>query len=375
MHDKEDKQHEATSKHLDDLRSRGQSLRSKDISGGLLLIATIIILLFLSDKMVSRIELNFIQSYRSISDIISSPVVITSLLHSLIINTFITLIPIYIFLLITAYGSVFLLGGWNFSLKSVGFKLDKLNFFQNLSNIFSKKIVIEVFKSFAKFSLLAICFFIFLNKNLHDILLISGSNVDYSFISLGSFLKKYLLILLVGIIVIMLIDGCYSYFSYYESVKMTHQEVKDELKETEGNSEVKRKLKSLQYALLKQRIPQKVPLATVVITNPTHYSVALCYVSGRDKAPKLLAKGKNLMAKEIRKIAISHSIPIYEEPILARAIYHTTKIDGFINQELYLATAIVLGYIHQLKQYQRGLAPYPVKSKEIKVPDHLQFKN
>ncbi len=155
---------------------------------------------------------------------------------------------------------------------------------------------------------------------------------------------------------------------------MTDQEVRDEGKESEGNPEVKRKIRSTQLQRLRQRLQQAVPKSTVVITNPTHYAVALAYDSQRDNAPRIMARGCDLIAHEIRMLAVANAIPIYEAPVLARAIYHSGKVGREIHPGLYMAVAIVLSYVHQLKSFQVGVGAAPVPVYEFDIPTELIFK-
>ena len=169
------------------------------------------------------------------------------------------------------------------------------------------------------------------------------------------------------------LDMVHSYFGYQKKVMMSLQEVKDEQKETDGNPEIKRKIRAAQMAASRQRIQLDVPSATVIITNPTHYSVALKYTEHVDKAPKIIAMGKNNLAAEIRLTAIKHAIPIYEAPELARAIYFTGKVGSYIIDDLYMAVAIVLSYIAQLKNYQIGLGNKPDYVNDLQVPKQYHF--
>ena len=163
-------------------------------------------------------------------------------------------------------------------------------------------------------------------------------------------------------------NAIYSFFSYQKKIKMTTQEIKDERKNTEGSPEVKGKRRSMQLALARKNIQRTVPEASVIITNPTHYAVALKYIEGEDKAPKIIAKGIEHIAKEVRIIAIKNAIPIYEEPQLARAIYHTGKVGTYIKEDLYQAVAVVLAYVVQLKNYQQGVGDMPTKEHAIELP-------
>lgn len=367
------REHEATDRKLDEMREKGQTLRSKDLSSGMVICMTMIALALCSDMIKGRIVANFQESFNTIAFVSENTDIIISKFSHMIMMNFLMLIPLFILVLSVAFSSVFLLGGWNFSLQAVGFKWEKLNPITNLSNIFSRKMLIDVFKSFFKYCILMLILYLFASSHIKELIQIPYYQFNSAFSAMVHLIFQFIITLFMGVIVIVCIDMLTSYFTYHKSTMMSTQELVDERKNTEGNQDIKRKMRSLQFAMMKQRIPQVVPEATVVITNPTHYAVALQYVDGAQHAPKMLAKGKGPVAAYIRQLAIANGIPIYEEPPLARAIYHTTKINGYINPELYVAVAIVLTYINQLKLYQAGTGGLPTKAKELSIPKSFMF--
>jgi flagellar biosynthetic protein FlhB len=153
---------------------------------------------------------------------------------------------------------------------------------------------------------------------------------------------------------------------------MTRQEVKDEMKETEGSPELKSKIRSTQREIANRRMMENVPKADVVITNPSHYAVALRYDQLKMSAPVVVASGTDLIALQIRRIAAAHDVPILEAPPLARALYHSTKLDQEIPAGLYLAVAQVLAYVFQLKQYQTQGGIEPQAPNDFPIPDDLK---
>ena len=155
--------------------------------------------------------------------------------------------------------------------------------------------------------------------------------------------------------------------------KMTDQDLKDENKDSEGSPEVKRKQKQAQHDIAMQRLQQDIPNASVIITNPTHYAVAIKYQDNVDLAPKIVAKGVDYMALQIKKLGKQHGIPIYEAPELARAIYYTGKVNYYIPQELYMALALVLSYLFQLKAYQAGQGAKPEPISDLRIPEDYQY--
>lgn len=370
----EQREHQATEKRLSELRERGDTLRSKDLSGGLALCITILSLTFMSNLFYDQFRLNFTGTFTNISYIVKNEVILTNLFKHQAVNNLLLIVPLFIVLYATALGSMFIFGGWNFSLQSIKFNWSKLNPGSNLSMIFSSRLFIDLGKSLAKLAIILVCFYVFIVSNKTMLMTISYykfNDIPGIFFTL---LEHFIVIIMMGILFIMGMDAAISYHSYQSKTKMSTQELKDEFKESEGNMDIKRKLRSLQYALAKQKIPQMIPKATVVVTNPTHYAVALQYNEMNDHAPKVIAKGKGNVAAYIRRLAVQHAIPIYEEPPLARALFHTTKNGAFINPALYMAVAIVLTYINQVRRYQNGLGPLPERKTDLSIPAEFIFK-
>ena len=372
--DDTEKDHEATAKKLEDLREKGQILRSKDLSSGLILAAAIIVLVFMSSSIKARFEQNFYEAFVNIGTVLVDQDAIFKVARILFLSNLYIMLPLFSFLTFIAYLSPFMVGGWNFSMQAISFKISKLNPITNLGNIFSKKMFTDIAKSLLKFSIIMGFFYYYTKTNRMEIVTLPYLQFIDAFVAVCSLIERFVLVLFIGIAAIIAIDVLTSFFQFKSKTMMSTQEMKDEYKNTEGNVDVKRKIKSLQMALLKQRIPELVPQANVIITNPTHYAVALKYKEGVDKAPKVIAKGKGDIAAYIKKLAIANHVPIYNEPPLARAIFHTTKTGGMVNPALYMAVAFVLTYINQLRRYQSGLAPMPVKSNELNIPDEFIFK-
>ncbi len=369
----EQKEHQATERRLTELRESGDTLRSKDLSGGLTLGASILSITFMANTFYQQFKQNFVTAYASIRHVLDNDSAITSLLTHLAKLNLMMLMPLFFILYLIAFASMFILGGWNFTLKSIQFNFGKLNPFTNLAMIFSARFFVDIGKSMAKLAIILICFYTFISGNKETLLTLSYFKFDDQITIFFGLIEHFIVIIMIGILLIMSIDAAISYYNYLSKTKMTTQELKDEYKETEGNVDVKRKLKSLQMALARQKIPQMVPKAAVVITNPTHYAVALQYNEGKDHAPKVIAKGKGNVAAYIRRIAVQHAVPIYEEPPLARALFHTSKLGSFINPALYMAVAIVLTYINQVRRYQTGLGPLPEKQTDLSIPPEFIF--
>jgi flagellar biosynthetic protein FlhB len=241
------------------------------------------------------------------------------------------------------------MGGWSFSLETISFKLEKLDPIKGLARIFSLKGLVELVKALAKFVLLlgaAILVFFSIDQQL---LSLASMTPKAAGLEAATILVQVLLILSATTILIVALDVPFELWNHSKQLRMTKQEIKDEMKETDGNPQVKQRIRTLQRQLAESRMMEDVKTADVVITNPTHYAVALQYLDRPGSAPKVLAKGKDLTALRIRSIAADCDIPIFEAPPLARALYRSTEIGYEIPHVLYMAVARVLAYVFQLK--------------------------
>ncbi|VVC77114.1 Flagellar biosynthetic protein FlhB [Aquicella siphonis] len=368
-----EKQHQATGRRIEDLRKKGQTLRSRDLTSGLVFMVAVIMLMVISTDLKDTLKDNFIESFGSIGSVLINQDFPADFIERIVLNTLLVMLPLFIMVVLVAFLSPFIFGGWNFTLHSLHFKFETLNPIVNLANLFSKKMVLNVLKSILKVIVIMSVLVMFALNNQSDIMKLTIFPLDVSIVAGYKIGRQFILLVSSSLVLIILYDVVTNFIEYSNRIKMTTQELKDEFKETEGNMDIKRKLKSMQMAMLKQRLTLIVPKATVVITNPTHYALAVRYDENKDKAPKVIAKGKDYIAQQIRQIAVSNGVPIYEAPLLARAIYNTSKLNSEINPGLYMAVAIVLSYVHQLKHYQHGLAQQPQYISDLKIPEQFIY--
>lgn len=374
MAEDQDKQHAATPKRLSEMRKRGTVLRSKDLTSGLLFVVTILFLSHISSQFQATLKNNFIFSFSSIKQLIHQPDYFVFALKSISKKNFMLILPLLGMIFLTAFLTPFFFGGWNFTLDVLKFELTKLSPINNLRRLFSiKDTLIEIFRSILKSCLISAILVAFLYLNKNNIIKLMNDNIFFSVDSGAHLIWKFIVMLCFAVAFLAALDAVYHYYKFQHKAKMSSQEVKDEAKDMDGNVETKRRVRSRQLAILKQRLSQAVPQAHVVVTNPTHYAVALRYDSDKDRAPKVIAKGKELIAGQIRQLAIANGVPMYEAPILARALYHTTEINFEIHPDLYMAVAIVLSYVNQLKNYQLGLGQPPKFVNDFEIPKAFIF--
>ena len=264
-----------------------------------------------------------------------------------------SLLPFVIVLLCAVFLSSAALGGWSFSLKAAAFKVERLNPAKGIKRIFSVNGLNELVKALAKFALVGAIAVAWLWYSVDRLLALGKQPIGEAIIGALKICGMSLLVVSLGLLVIAAFDAPFQLWQHQKKLRMTRQQVKDEFKETEGRPEVKARIRALQQEVATRRMMEELPTADVVITNPTHFAVALKYDEGRMGAPKVIAKGKDLLAQRIREVASEHRVPLFSAPPLARVLYRTTEIGDEIPARLYTAVAQVLAYIYQLNETLR----------------------
>ena len=261
-------------------------------------------------------------------------------------------IPCFLFVIAM---QAFIGGGLSASSKAVGFKFEKLNFVKGLGRIFSIKGFVELLKSIAKVVLLTSCVVVFLWYFMSDIIYLGAGSLENGLGILYRTLLFFVFSLLLILLAIGIGDYIWSRHTWLQKLRMTKQDLKEEFKESEGSPEVKARMRRMQMEASQRAAEQSnaiedVKDATVVITNPTHFAVAIKYEPSLDDAPVILAMGKDIMAKRVIEQAELHSKTIVRSPVLARALYFTGNIGQAISEQLYSAVASILAYVYQLER-------------------------
>jgi flagellar biosynthesis protein FlhB len=281
--------------------------------------------------------------------------------------------PIFLLTIAAALLTPFAFGGWNFSSKALTPDPMRMDPLRGLKRMFSWQSIAELVKSVLKAFLLGgIIWWVVRHEQDHLFALITQP-IDVALSSTGRILVFAALAMVAGLAVIAMIDVPFQLWQYYSRLKMTREELKQEYKEMEGDPQLKARIRSTQREAARRRMMAEVPKADVVVTNPTHFAVALKYDADRMGAPTVVAKGMNLVAQKIRELAEEHKVPVLEAPPLARALYRHAEIGDQIPATLYTAVAEVMAYVYQLDQYVAGamglLAPQPPAA--IAVPAGL----
>lgn len=277
--------------------------------------------------------------------------------------------PLAGLLLFAALASPLFIGGWLFKIQAPDF--GKLNPLQGLGNMLSMRSLMELLKALAKTVLVGCTAWAVISTQLEDMLALSAQAPEAGSAQHARLLLRCLTLMVGALAVIALIDAPYQMWSHAKKLMMTRQEIRDEAKESEGNPEIKAKIRAQQREMARKRMMAQVPTADVVVTNPTHYAVALKYPENATHAPLVVAKGLNELADKIRAIAQEHGIVVLEAPPLARALYQHAEIDQEIPAPLYTAVAQVLAYVFQLRAYQTRGGIEPVQPRQVSVPADL----
>ena len=278
--------------------------------------------------------------------------------------------PFVLALIVAALASPFFLGSWNFSFKALNPDLGRLNPIKGASRIVSWTGLVELLKGVAKSLLVGGVAVLVLWSERDELVALLGQTVDAGLASAGALINYSFLMIVMSMLLIVAADVPFQLWEYHNKLKMSKDEVRRESKEMEGNPEVKGRIRSLQREAARRRMMSAVPTADVIVTNPTHFAVALAYKSGMG-APKVLAKGMGEIARKIREIGAENGVPMLEAPPLARALYRHAELDQEIPAGLYAAVAEVLAYVYQLARWRQDGGNYPMPPRDIPVPAAL----
>lgn len=373
MADSHEKTEDPTGKRLEDARKKGQIARSRELSTALVLIVAALAFIVFGGLIAKAIFNSTGRIFTLSRDETYDPQHMFQAVGDIIQAIQAPVLLLLILCMIAGiYGSI-AIGGYNFTWYSASPKWSKMNPLQGFKRMFGVDGLVELLKSIAKFFVIGgmalIALSLYQDEALHLDLEVYPGNIFHAL----EMIEWAFLLLCLGMLPIVVIDVPYQIHKHKEEMKMTKQEVKDERKNADGDPQVKGRIRKLQYQAAANRMMQAVPEADVVVTNPTHYSVALKYSDDGDMAPVCVAKGVDELAMHLRKIATAHDVPLIPSPMLARAIYYSTEVDHPIPHGLFMAVAQVLAYVYALKRFNtgKGTRPKPL-SKNLPIPTELR---
>ena len=367
-----DKTEDPTEKRKKDSREKGEIARSKELNTlAIMLAGSIGLLIFggaLAQDMMEIMRYNFSINRETLLNTDSMG---AFLLHSGKV-ALVALQPVLITLLIAALVGPIALGGWLFAAGSLAPKFSRMNPAAGIKRMFSAKALVELLKALAKFFIILIVALLVLKSDIEDLQRIAHEPLELAVIHSLQVVAWSALWMACGLILIAAVDVPVQLWESHKKLLMTKQEVRDEHKDQEGRPEVKQRIRQLQRDMSQRRMMSAIPDADVIITNPTHYAVALKYDPEKGAAPMLLAKGSDFLALKIREIGAKHDILLLESPALARSIYYSTELEQEIPAGLYLAVAQVLAYVYQIRQHQAGKGKRPDPLKDLPIPPDLR---
>jgi len=370
--DGQEKTEQPTAKRLDDSKKKGQIARSKELNTMAITLIGGIALVSMSSHLGSGLwdlmSSNFTIPRQDMYD----PTAMVSRLARAIEDGLFMLFPFFLVVLVLAVASSVALGGATFSGESMTPKLSKLNPLKGLKRVFSLKGLVELLKALAKFLLVGSATGLVLWTSLDNFLGLSQMELGKAVAEMGSLIGGSFVLIASTLILIAMIDVPFQLWEHKRQLKMTRQEVREEMKDTEGRPEVRGRIRNLQREIAQRRMMEDIPKADVIVTNPTHYAIALRYDQDNMLAPEVVAKGKGLIAANIRRVGMEHDVQLIESPMLARAIYFSTEIGQAIPAGLYLAVAKLLAYVFQLRIYRIDGGLEPEMPTDLSIPEEYQ---
>lgn len=372
--DSGEKTEEPTAKKLEDARKKGQIARSKDLGTMFVLVGSAVAIMMVGGWLVESLSMVMKRLFSLTRAESLNMSVLFNVVEGTIGLIVAPLLWIFFIIIFAAFVGNTMLGGMSFSWDALAPKASRLSPLAGFKRMFGMKAVVEFVKSLLKFFVVFIVAFLLLQSLFESILGLSLEAIPINFSHATDLLMWMFLALSLSIGIIAAIDAPYQTWDHNRQLKMTKQEVKDEMKNTEGSPEIKGRIRRTQYEMSQRRMMQDIPESDVIITNPTHYSVALKYDVEGGGAPRLVAKGIDEMAIHIRTIAKEHNVEILQSPALARSLYYTADVNKDIPEELFAAVAQVLAFVYQLNEHKKGKSkrPNPL-SKTLPIPDDFKY--
>ena len=360
-----------TARRLEKAREDGDVARSKELSMAMIMIVTSALMIFMGGDIVMSLGHMMTDGLLLDRALIFDVQLLPVHLATILFEGFWAIVPILLVTLFITLLTPAFMGGWIFSTKAFMPKASKLSPIKGFGRMFGVKAIVELLKAVGKFLLVAGIGLFTLTWYSDGLLGLGKGSPEAAFMQAGEIMAWSVFFMCLSLVLIAAIDVPFQAYQHTKKLKMTLQEVKDEMKDVEGRPEVKAAIRQKQREMSMQRMIDAVPDADVVIVNPEHFAVALSYDQASEGAPKVVAKGVDHMSDRIREVAKENAIEIVRLPMLARAIYYTTELDQEIPEPLYLAVAQVLSYVFSLNNEMYGDSQAELQ--QIDVPDDYQF--
>ncbi|MEO5364750.1 MAG: flagellar biosynthesis protein FlhB [Magnetococcus sp. WYHC-3] len=347
---KDSKTEDPTPKRLEDARNKGQVIQSREVATALLFGASTLLFYFQGAELWLALQekMRFLLSGQIQDEL--TPLGTITLLRELIAQVIWDLLPFFVVLVLMAVLSALIQHGMAISFEPLAPKFSKISPLQGFKRLFSPRSLVELFKSLFKMIVVGMAVWWGIRDHAEDILLLADTSMATILETMGQDALSILWRVALAFIAMAVLDYMYQRYEFMKNLRMSKQEVKDEMKQLEGDPQIKARIRQIQREMAHRRMMQEVPKADVVITNPTHFSVALVYRSGEMAAPRLVAKGTGPIALKIRELARDNQVPLVENPPLARALYKEVELEQIIPPEMFKAVAEVLAYVYSLRK-------------------------
>ena len=345
---------EPTAKRLEKAHEDGQVARSQELSVAAMMIGAASFMYLFGDNLLTGLSELFTAGFVFDRKAIFSDNLLPAAFGSHALQSMLVLTPLFLFTVVIALGSAGIIGGYLFSFKSLAPKLSKVSPLQGFKRMFGLKAVVDLIKALTKFSLVGLVLYLVVSQSFSAITQLGFMSVEPAMASAGEMIARGTILVTLTLIIAAAIDIPYQIHEFNKKIRMTKQEVKDELKDTEGRPEVKAQIRRKQREMALGSMLEAVADADVVIVNPEHFAVALSYDPSSDSAPILVAKGVDFIAENIKQKAGESGVTVFSSPSLARALYFTTDINQSVPEALYHAVAQVIAYVFSLNGFKPG---------------------
>jgi flagellar biosynthetic protein FlhB len=365
-----EKTEEPTSRRVEQAREKGQVPHSRELGTFLVLIAAGAAFWTMGGWFMQRSMAVVRKGFTVESEVMREPALMLPRLAEMAGDALLAFSPLLGLLVLAAVLPPFFMNAWVFSPQAMVPDFNRLNPLTGFGRMFSWNSLMELGKAALKAALVGSVAVLLMWKERDEIFGLLNEPLESGLAHAGDLVSYSFLVMVATLVLIVAADVPFQLWQYFDKLKMTKEEIKQEMKEMMGDPHVKGRIRSLQMQAARKRMMAAVPKANVVVTNPTHFSVALSYQTGMT-APKVVAKGAGAIAQKIREIANENAVPILEAPPLARALYKHAQLDAEIPSALYSAVAEVLAYIYQLANWRQVGGVYPVPPRELPVPPEL----
>lgn len=365
-----EKTEQPTGRRIEQAREQGQVPHSKELGSFLVLIVAAGVFWFMGGWVVQQAMRLMAEGLTMDAAFLKQPELALLRLHDLALDALITFSPLVLGLIVASLLPSFMLNSWVFAPKALMPSLGKLDPIAGIGRMFSWQSLMELVKALLKSLVIGGAAIFVIWSEWEDIFGMLAMPLEASLSMAGHLLTWSFLLIVAAMLFIVVVDVPFQIWQYYEKLKMTKDEVRRESKEMDGDPLVKGRIRSLQREAARRRMMAAVPSADVIVTNPTHFAVALSYKDGM-AAPKVVAKGMGAIAQKIKALGAEHGVPLLEAPPLARALYRHAEIDDEIPRALYGAVAEVLAYVYQLSQWRAQGGEYPLPPRDVAVPPEL----